>query len=111
MLVRTPPDSEYYLMVRSLRFDKKIERLVRDEIFSVAESALVYALIGTQAIAIRIQCRRKFRAKTQKLFLPYSMRSRCFFALELDENHVQRFIANVLCGVRQRLAKQNFARL
>ena len=45
---------------------------------------------------------------------PASARGRRFLALltlELDENHVQRFIANVLRGVRQRLAKQNFAGL
>ena len=75
------------------------------------------AFAGAQAIAIRIKCTGRLGANDSKTW-PQSHRvsvgSRCFFALltlKLDENHVQRFIANVLRGVRQRLPKQNFARL
>ena len=117
MLVRTLPDGEYYLMVCLLRFCRNSSDSFGVG-YSLAESAAVSAFTDAQAIAIRIQCTGRFGGQTTQKTWPQSrlvsVRSCCLLALrtlELDENHVQRLIANVLRGVRQRLAKQNFARL
>src|ERR1700751_3226026 len=91
----------------------EIERTVRGGICTLPKAMPCALSPGAQAIVIRTnkgKIRRPTALKDLTLFSPVSMRSRFFFALltlELNENHMQRLIANVLRGVRQRLAKHN----
>jgi hypothetical protein len=104
-----------YLVVCLLRFCRN--RANFSEGYALAENAAVRFRWRTSNCDPH-QMPGKTRGANDSKTSPQSHRvsvgSRCSFVLltlKLDENHVQRFIANVLRGVRQRLAKQNFARL